>query len=95
MEKEMEVKPEKAVKELKTKLNLSLDQNHPFSYLQLELKKRGVKQLNLNSLVSEIFEEIPQKWWDEKLDELTPLEYKVSTALADPSMRKKFNELLT
>jgi hypothetical protein len=83
-----------ADKDFKMKLNLSLAEDHPFSYLQLELKRRGLKNLDLNKLMSEIFSEISEKWWEEKLDTLTPLEYKVSQAMANPEMRKKFNDLL-
>lgn len=85
----------KSKKDLKSKLMLNLSEDHPFSHLQIELKKRGVKHLDLNSLLIEVFEQIPQTWWDKKLDDMTPLEFKVSQALADPSMRKKFGELLT
>ena len=82
-------------KDLKTKLNLTMPEDHPFSHLQTELKRRGLKHLDLNEFLGEVFEQIPAKWWEDKLDEMTPLEYKVSQALADPQMRKKFNELLT
>lgn len=93
--KETEKSSLKKSKDFKTKLNLTLPEDHPFSFLQTELKRRGLKHLDLNELLSEVFEQIPAKWWEDKLDEMTPLEYKVSQALADPQMRKKFNELLT
>ena len=86
---------EKTPTEFKTKCNLAFPQSHPFSNLQLELKKRGLKNLDLNSLMEEVFALVPEAWWEEKLDELTPLEYKVSQAMANPEMRKKFNDLVT
>ena len=93
--KETAKKTERKLKELKTKFNLSLPEDHSFSNLQLELKRRGLKNLDLNVLMEEIFSLVPQNWWEEKLDTLTPLEYKVSQAMANPDMRKKFNEILT
>ena len=92
---DLDKKTAKKAKELKTKLNLSLAEDHPFSHLQLELRRRGLKHLDLGALLTEVFAELPENWWEQKLDDLTPLEYKVSQALADPKMRKKFNELLT
>ena len=83
------------VKELKTKMLLSLPQSHPFSHLQLELRRRGLKNLDLNAIMEEIFSQMPSSWWEEKLDTLTPLEYKVSQAMESPEMREKFKDLLT
>lgn len=82
-------------KELKTKMTLSFPEDHPFSRLQLELKRRGLKSLDLNTLMEEIFSQTPSEWWDEKLDALTPLEFKVNQALTNPEMREKFKDLLT
>ena len=86
---------DKTPAEFKTKCTLSFPQSHPFSSLQLELKKRGLKSLNLNEFMEEVFSLVPEAWWEEKLDNLTPLEYKVSQAMANPEMRKKFNDLVT
>ncbi len=88
-------KTAKKGKEVKTKFNISFPEGHPFSHLQSELKQRGIKHLDLNTLLLEVLEQVPTKWWKEKLDDMTPLEYRVSKALADPQMREKFNELLT
>lgn len=78
-----------------TKLLLTSSGEHPFSAFQNELKIRGIRNLDLNDLVVAALSEVPQTWWDEKIEELTPLEYRVNNALSNPDLRAKLSELLT
>ena len=42
----------------------------------------------------EAIDQIPSSWWEEKIEALTPLEYKVQEALKSPDMREKLASLL-
>ena len=99
----MENKPEekkdkkaedKGPKEIKTKLLLSTLPEHALSNFQAEIKKRGIKEANLNNLILEALDQVPESWWTEKVESLTPLEYKVKEALTNPQMREKLETLL-
>lgn len=85
--------PQKSA-QYKLRLNLATDDDHPFSQLQKELKVRGVKSPDWSSVIVDAFEQVPKTWWEEKLDQLTPLEFKINAALSDPAMREKLTELL-
>ena len=85
---------EKTVKEIKTKLLLSTAPSHALSVFQSEIKKRNIKEINLNEILLEAIDQIPSSWWEEKIEALTPLEYKVQEALKSPDMREKLASLL-
>lgn len=78
-----------------TKLLLTSPGEHPFSIFLNELKTRGIRNLDLNDFVVEALSRVPQSWWDEKIEELTPLEYRVNNALSNPDLRAKLSELLS
>lgn len=86
-------KAEKAA-EAKVKLALTTVQEHPLNKFIEETKKRNIKDLDLNEFVATALAQLPQSWWDEQLENLTPLEYKISQALSDPAMREKLSALL-
>ena len=77
-----------------TKLLLTSSAEHPFSMFQNELKTRGIRNLDLNEFVVAALAEVPQSWWAERIEELTPLEYRVNSALSNPDLRAKLSELL-
>lgn len=77
-----------------TKLILTSDAEHPFSLFQNEIRLRGIRNLDINELVVEALSEVPKTWWEDKIEELTPLEYRVNNALANPDLRAKLSELL-
>lgn len=77
-----------------TKLLLTSPGEHPFSTFQNEVKTRGIRNLDLNDLVVEALSEVPEAWWQAKIEELTPLEYRVNNALSNPDLRAKLSELL-
>lgn len=79
---------------LKTKLLLATPLDHPLSGFQMELKARGVKNFDLNELVLSALNEVCEAWWQNKIEELTPLEYRINSALSDPNLRQKLSELL-
>ena len=87
-------KEENLTDEVKNRINLTLAIDHPFAKLQNNLKKRGVKNIDFNKLLLDVFDQIPEKWWEEKTEMLTPLEYKINAALLDPTMRQKISALL-
>lgn len=85
---------EKGPKEIKTKALLSTLPDHPLSLFQSEVKKRNIKDVNLNNILLEAIDQLPPTWWEEKIELLTPLEYKVQEALKKPDMREKLANLL-
>ena len=42
----------------------------------------------------EAIDQLPPTWWEDKIESLTPLEYKVQEALKKPDMREKLANLL-
>tara|TARA_Y100000996_G_scaffold358389_1_gene300008 strand:+ start:86 stop:484 length:399 start_codon:yes stop_codon:yes gene_type:complete len=85
---------DKTIKDIKTKLVLSTLPDHPLSLFQAEVKKRNIKEVNLNDIILEAINQLPSTWWEGKIDNLTPLEYKVQEALKSPDMREKLESLL-
>lgn len=78
----------------KTRLVLEEPIDSPLNHLQNTLKDRGVKNLDLNGLVCEALAQVPEEWWETKIEELTPLKFKLDAALEDPKMREKLISLL-
>ncbi|MFW7379575.1 MAG: hypothetical protein ACOH5I_12250 [Oligoflexus sp.] len=58
------------------------------------LRDRGVKNPDLGVLVSEALATVNEDWWTNKIEELTPLEWKVQAALENPDLREKLVTLL-
>ncbi len=79
---------------IKSKLLLTLSPEHPLSQFQNEMKVRGVRDYDINDIVQIALQEVSAEWWKSKIEELTPLEYRVNSALSDPQMREKLSELL-
>ena len=92
--KKEKIVEEKGPKEIKTKALLSTLPDHPLSLFQSEVKKRNIKDINLNNILLEAIDQLPPTWWEEKIELLTPLEYKVQEALKKPDMREKLANLL-
>jgi|GEM_PF-2851964 len=78
----------------KIRLTLIEDDASPLSQFQTALKDRGVKGLELSDIVAEALATVPKEWWDKKLDELTPFEFKLHAALENPELRAKLMSLL-
>lgn len=78
----------------KVRLNLLEDEEGSLLSLQNALRDRGLKNYDLSETVSEALATIPQEWWKAKLEDLTPLEWKVQAALDNPDMREKLVTLL-
>ena len=53
-----------------------------------------MKNFDVPNFITEALNQINPQFWEEKLEELTPLEYKVSEALSNPEMREKLSSLL-
>ncbi len=77
-----------------TKLLLTSPAEHPFSVFQNELRIRGVRNFDLNDFVVYALAQLPEEWWSERIEELTPLEFRVNNALSNPDLRAKLSELL-
>ena len=77
-----------------TKLILTSEADHPFSKFQTELKNRGIKDCDLNDTVVAALQEVPESWWQQKIEQFTPLEFRINSALSDPHMRQKLSEFL-
>lgn len=80
--------------EVKTKLVLTTPAEHPLNLFLAEAKKRGIRAFEPGDIILAALERVEESWWEEKLDELTPLEYKITAALSDPNMREKLTSLL-
>ena len=80
--------------ELKLRLVLNAPEEHPFAQFISEIKQRGVKNFEPGEFILKTLAEFPQEWWDEKIESLTPLEFKINKALSDPDMREKLTMLL-
>lgn len=78
----------------KLRLNLIEDEESALFHFQAAIKDRGIKNFEISDIVSEALATIPQEWWDAKLEELTPLEWKLHAALGNPEMRAKLMSLL-
>jgi hypothetical protein len=78
----------------KIRLTLVEDDNAALAQFQTALKDRGVKGIELSDIITEALATIPQEWWDAKIEELTPFEYKLHAALGNPEMRAKLMSLL-
>ncbi len=79
---------------VRTKLLLNMENEHPLSVFQNELKIRGIKNVDLNEFVVLALSQVPAAWWQTRIEELTPLEYRVNNALSDPNLRQKLSDLL-
>lgn len=86
--------PAKGDEMKKTRLVLEEPIDSPLNHFQNTLKDRGVKNLDLNGLVCEALAQVPEEWWETKIEELTPLKFKLDAALEDPKMREKLISLL-
>ncbi|MFK7872493.1 MAG: hypothetical protein AB8C84_04885 [Oligoflexales bacterium] len=82
------------VKPTKMRLELYEDDQSGLGRFLCELKRRHIKDVDLPELILEALEAVPEEWWAEKLKEMTPLEYRVQTALEDPTMRERLEALL-
>tara|TARA_B100002051_G_C16185714_1_gene369526 strand:- start:159 stop:482 length:324 start_codon:yes stop_codon:yes gene_type:complete len=80
--------------DMKTRIMLKVTPTHPFGKFQSSLKERSIKITDMASLLSEALNEVPQTWWENKIEELTPLEFRVSEALSNPLLREKLSKLL-
>ncbi len=78
----------------KIKALFEVEIEHPINRFQEKCRQRGIKITDLSEILLEAINQTDESWWDDKLESLTPLEYRVSAALADPSMREKLQELL-
>lgn len=78
----------------KIRLSLQEEEGSALANFQNALKDRGIKNLEISDIVAEALATIPQEWWDAKLEELTPLEWKLHAALGNPEMRAKLMSLL-
>lgn len=78
----------------KLRLTLVEDEQSQLFAFQQTLKERGLKNFELGDIVTEALATIPKEWWDAKVDEITPLEWKLHAALENPDMREKLMSLL-
>ena len=77
------------------KLKFSIPEDHPLAELEKSLKDRGVKNFDPSGLILEILDGIDSEWWTSRLENETPLEFKINRALSDPNMREKRKELIS
>lgn len=78
----------------KLRMTLVEDEQSQLFAFQQTLKERGLKNFELGDIVAEALATIPKEWWDAKVDEITPLEWKLHAALENPDMREKLMSLL-
>ena len=80
--------------ELKLRLVLNAPESHPFAQFLNQIKQRGVKSFDPGEFILKTLAEFPEEWWNERIEGLTPLEFKINKALSDPDMREKLTMLL-
>lgn len=78
----------------KLRLVLTEPTDSPLNNFLETLKDRGAKQFDVNEIVSEALNTVPQSYWDEKIDALTPVEYKLQEAMEDPSIREQILSII-
>ena len=78
----------------KLRLTLVEEDNSALAFFQNGLKERAIKNIELGDIVAEALATVPREWWEAKLEELTPLEWKLHAALENPEMRAKLMQLL-
>lgn len=84
--------PEAAAK--KIRITLLETEDGPLTRLQNKLKERGLKNIDLGEIVSEALGTVDETFWDEKINALTPLEFRLQAALDNPEMKQKLIDLL-
>ncbi|MDD9950959.1 MAG: hypothetical protein OXT67_05275 [Zetaproteobacteria bacterium] len=77
------------------KLKFTVPEEHPLCQLSLHLRDRGIRNFDPSELILEVLEQKDSKWWEDRLEKETPLEFKINRALSDPNMRKKLKELIS
>lgn len=78
----------------KLKLNLTEQADHPFFNFFEEIKQRRVKNVDAGEIILEALNQVPKSWWETKIEELTPLEFRVDVAMNDPQLRTKLAQFL-
>ena len=79
---------------VKTRCVIATKTDHPFSRFLGGLKERGVRGFDPGDFIKEALDSLPEDFWKKKLEDLTPLEFRINAALADPEMREKLSSLL-
>lgn len=77
----------------KSKLVITLPSDAPVVLVAQTLKERGAK-IEVGDLICEALAEVPEEWWEQKKEQLTPLEFKIQQALKDPVMRDRLQSFL-
>ena len=58
------------------------------------LKDRGLKKFDLSDVIDEALEAVPEEWWAQKKEELTPLEWKIQQISQNPDLKSKLADQL-
>ena len=80
--------------QLRTRLNIATHATHPFTRFVTAVKQRGIRQFDANQIVAEALEQLSPQWCAGKLEEITPLEFKITAALNDPKLREQLSAIL-
>ena len=101
IEKEEQTEPVKAsatkkksTSPSKMKFQLHVPTEHPFYAFGEVLKQRKAKALDLGALTLEALASVEKDWWTKKLEELTPIEYRINLALKSPELREELSSFL-
>jgi hypothetical protein len=86
--------PVKTAKPMKLKLNLTIEEDHPFFGFLNEVKERKIQELDPADFILEVFANLDGDFWNHELEKRTPLEYKLQQALTNPEMREKLSVIL-
>lgn len=90
----MEVQASSLEKVGKLKILLTECAEHPLFDFMDEIKKRKSKNIDVSQIVLDALSQVHPDWWQKKIEELTPLEYRVDMALNDPILRDKLTDFL-
>ena len=94
-EKKAESKKMEAKKaQPKIKSQLAPEETHPLFNFDNEIKTRGIKLGDYGPILLEALNQVPEEWWQAKIEDLTPLEFRVKEAMGNPELREKLQDML-
>jgi hypothetical protein len=58
------------------------------------LKDRGLRKFDISLVLDEALEQVPEEWWEQKKEELTPVEWKIQKIAQNPGLMSKLADQL-
>ena len=58
------------------------------------LKDRGLKKFDISEVLDEALMQVPEEWWEQKKEDLTPIEWKIQKISQNPDLMSKLTDQL-